>query len=602
MRLIAAATALLMLALGAPAFAETNVGVTAAVNQDAKGTVGSNVKTISLGDSVVFNQRIQTGGSGLVQVLLADGTTFMVGPNSDLVIDSFVYDPNAGTAQVTASFTKGVLRFIGGQTSKTEGGVTINTPVGTMGIRGAMVDVVLDPPAGTPPHVDMLFGNEVTLQQGQDLLGRLYAAGYSLALGDDGKFDVLKTPPGWGSQIQAALAGAAGTKGGAPKGPSDGDVKNSDVANNNSGKGPDKPGLSKEELDALLYAAAHYDELRNFINNNQQPNGFAGGVAGVTNIQWPDGYWEERQEEECGEDPECEVTPYYSQNAPFFNAADPETLNGATVTVAYDANGAPVNIRVPIYLSGGDCNEGSCLNVYYDGTNGEGKITVVQPNGQTQVFDADEAYLEDYSPRLADSPILNELDCNCDDMVRWGFWGFSSENVASTNGTGSTADLAVDSMWITGDLATRAQLDNLASESVAVTASYSGDAVGVVQNSGVDGKYVATGDLNMEWNFGLRAGTAEITNFDTEHGDHDYYFELGTPTGSANFVGDLELSHYEDNVDRVGYMSGGFVNSGSDVPSGVFGNWGAMERTYDDPDMLPGYVVGGVFMGQRSPN
>lgn len=144
---------------------------------------------------MVFNQRIQTGGSGLVQVLLADGTTFMVGPNSDLVIDSFVYDPNAGTAQVTASFTKGVLRFIGGQTSKTEGGVTINTPVGTMGIRGAMVDIVLDPPDGTPPHVDMLFGNEVTLEQGEQLLGRLYASGYSLALGDGGVFDVLKTPP-----------------------------------------------------------------------------------------------------------------------------------------------------------------------------------------------------------------------------------------------------------------------------------------------------------------------------------------------------------------------------------------------------------------------
>ena len=103
MRLLAA-TAIALLGLAAPALAETNVGVTAAVNQSAKGIVGSTVRTISLGDRVVFNERIQTGGEGLVQVLLADGTTFMVGPNSDLVIDSFVYDPNAGTAQVTASF------------------------------------------------------------------------------------------------------------------------------------------------------------------------------------------------------------------------------------------------------------------------------------------------------------------------------------------------------------------------------------------------------------------------------------------------------------------------------------------------------------------
>jgi hypothetical protein len=46
MRLIAT-IALLALGLGAtlPALAETNIGVTAAVNQDAKGMIGSNIKT-----------------------------------------------------------------------------------------------------------------------------------------------------------------------------------------------------------------------------------------------------------------------------------------------------------------------------------------------------------------------------------------------------------------------------------------------------------------------------------------------------------------------------------------------------------------------------
>jgi len=605
---LTAAIALLAVGLmaGTPAFAETNVGVTAAVNQDAKSVVGSNIKTISLGDSVVFNQRIETGGGGLVQVLLADGTTFMVGPNSNLVIDSFVYDPNAGTAQVTASFTKGVLRFIGGQTSKTEGGVTINTPVGTMGIRGAMVDIVLDPPAGTPPHIDMLFGNEVTLEQGQQLLGRLYAAGYSLALGADGKFDVLKTPPGWGSQIQAALAGKAGTKGGAPKGPSDGDVKNSDVADNNSGNGANRnagnPGLSKEELDALLYAAAHYDEIRNYVNNNQAPQGFVGGIVNVTNIQWPEGYWEDY----CGEGSECLASEYHSASNPWLNTHDPETDDAAYSTVAFDENGAPLSIVVPLAVDDPDCasDEGGCLDVRYEGTNGQGEI-IITANGATQTFPMNSAYLEDYSTRLEDSELLGQLDCDCADLVRWGFWGFSASSVGYTNGQGSSADVSLDGLWITGDLTTRAQLANLANQSEEnINAYYSGDAVGFVTNADVDGSYVATGDLTLGWNFGSRDGSATVSGFDQEHFEDGRTFEYNiySVDDMTNFTGDLVTGDDPPSY-MEGNMQGAFVNDGSDYAAGVMGNWGVIEYDGDNNTHIPDYAVGGVFMGQQvTPN
>ena len=63
-----------------------------------------------------YNQRINTTGEGLVQVLLVDGSTFTVGPGSDLVIDKFVYDPSKGKGEVVAAFSKGVMRFVGGKT------------------------------------------------------------------------------------------------------------------------------------------------------------------------------------------------------------------------------------------------------------------------------------------------------------------------------------------------------------------------------------------------------------------------------------------------------------------------------------------------------
>src|SRR5688572_20601219 len=113
----ASATALLGLSLACaaaivPAEAD-KVGVAAAVNPDAFSSLaGSPQSQINIGKSIFYNERINTTGSGLVQVLLVDGSTFTVGPGSDLVINKFVYDPKKGTGQIAASFSKGVARFV----------------------------------------------------------------------------------------------------------------------------------------------------------------------------------------------------------------------------------------------------------------------------------------------------------------------------------------------------------------------------------------------------------------------------------------------------------------------------------------------------------
>ena len=115
------------------------VGVAAAVNPDAFSAVDGAPKTqLTIGKSIFFNERINTTGSGLVQVLLIDGSTFTVGPGSDLVIDKFVYNPKTQTGEIAATFTKGALRFVGGKISKNPEGVTVDTPQGVLAIRGGM--------------------------------------------------------------------------------------------------------------------------------------------------------------------------------------------------------------------------------------------------------------------------------------------------------------------------------------------------------------------------------------------------------------------------------------------------------------------------------
>jgi len=99
--------ALMLLGSSSLALAD-KVGTAAAVQPDAF-TNGTEMK---IGNSIFFNQRINTTGKGLVQVLLVDGSTFTVGPGSDLVIDKFVYDPAKGTGQVVATLGKGEMLIL----------------------------------------------------------------------------------------------------------------------------------------------------------------------------------------------------------------------------------------------------------------------------------------------------------------------------------------------------------------------------------------------------------------------------------------------------------------------------------------------------------
>lgn len=88
--------------------AQDRAGVASAVTQTARGQVGgSGMRTIRIGKAVFRGERITTNARGRVQVLLADGSNFVVGPNSSLVIDEFVYQPEQGAGRIVATFGRG---------------------------------------------------------------------------------------------------------------------------------------------------------------------------------------------------------------------------------------------------------------------------------------------------------------------------------------------------------------------------------------------------------------------------------------------------------------------------------------------------------------
>lgn len=140
MACLALGASLLMSPLGALA---DSVGTAAAVKPASTGTPpGGAARTIQVGTGIVARERIQTTGTGSLQVMFNDKSTLTIGPNSNLVIDDFVYNPGGG-GKFAASLTKGALRFVGGQISHTAG-ATINTPVASLGIRGGAAMITHD--------------------------------------------------------------------------------------------------------------------------------------------------------------------------------------------------------------------------------------------------------------------------------------------------------------------------------------------------------------------------------------------------------------------------------------------------------------------------
>jgi hypothetical protein len=142
---------------------QQQAGVTAAVRGRVEiaavaGAVGRLAKS---GEPIFLGNAIKSDAESGLQVLLLDQTTFTIGPDSELVIDEFVYDPGKGSGKVTATVARGVFRFVTGQVAKNNpADMVVKMPIGTIGIRGTIAMGSVTPATG-----------QSTLQQEVALLG-----------------------------------------------------------------------------------------------------------------------------------------------------------------------------------------------------------------------------------------------------------------------------------------------------------------------------------------------------------------------------------------------------------------------------------------------
>ncbi len=162
----AGAAVALSMALAVPAQAQQQqAGVSAAV----RGTVqlaraGAVGRQIASAEPIFLDDGITSGSRSGMQIILMDESVFTIGPDSDLEIDEFVYDPGEGTGSIVANFAKGTMRFVTGKIAagKPEN-MKIKLPVGTIGIRGTvgLIEVLTpeEAQAKFPEQTGELFGN-----------------------------------------------------------------------------------------------------------------------------------------------------------------------------------------------------------------------------------------------------------------------------------------------------------------------------------------------------------------------------------------------------------------------------------------------------------
>jgi trimeric autotransporter adhesin len=156
-------------------------GVATAVNTTALALPpGGSESVLDVGAAVVQRERIATDTEGQAQLLMLDGSSFTIGPGASVVLDEFYFDPATGSGRAGLSLAKGMLRFVGGKLSKSQA-VTIETPNGTVGIRGGIAVIEVDE-ATTSTRATFLYGSEMTVTGRKGGIERVTSPGYAVSV------------------------------------------------------------------------------------------------------------------------------------------------------------------------------------------------------------------------------------------------------------------------------------------------------------------------------------------------------------------------------------------------------------------------------------
>ncbi len=116
------------------------VGIIGAIS----GTVKTETRELKAGDKIYLNETIYAAPGSGTQILLLDQSTFTVGEDSEVVMDTFIFDPETNDGKIVASVKQGSLKVISGLISKKNpDSLTVEVPEGTLGSRGTEFQTIV---------------------------------------------------------------------------------------------------------------------------------------------------------------------------------------------------------------------------------------------------------------------------------------------------------------------------------------------------------------------------------------------------------------------------------------------------------------------------
>ena len=113
------------------------IGFVKTVQGDASVVTTDQTIKAQPGTPVKTSYILKTGKLSSMGITLKDNTLLSIGPDTELVVDEFLYNPAQDALKLGATLSKGTLNYVSGVIAKLKpSAVTVKTPTGNIGVRG----------------------------------------------------------------------------------------------------------------------------------------------------------------------------------------------------------------------------------------------------------------------------------------------------------------------------------------------------------------------------------------------------------------------------------------------------------------------------------
>lgn len=135
----------LLLAAGAEAWAQEIIGLVKTVSGEAAVIDAGKHLRAQVGTPVRLGSVLKTGPGGSMGITFKDNTRMSFGPDTELIVDEYLYAPERGDLKFNANMSRGTLQVVSGVIAKLRPeAATLKTPTGTIGVRGTHFLVRVD--------------------------------------------------------------------------------------------------------------------------------------------------------------------------------------------------------------------------------------------------------------------------------------------------------------------------------------------------------------------------------------------------------------------------------------------------------------------------